>query len=48
MTTGPYPACYDDPDLTCEYDETDGYCPCEEPDLTGVRRIDDVPVGNYL
>lgn len=33
------PACYDDPD---------GYCPCEEPDLDAIPRIVDVPTGPYL
>ncbi|MEW1548414.1 hypothetical protein [Streptomyces tsukubensis] len=42
------PACYDDPDLNCAFDEDDEYCPCQKPDLGDVRRIEDVPTGTYL
>jgi hypothetical protein len=42
------PACLDDPDVRCLWDDTEQACPCEHDDVPAGRPIDDVPTGDLL
>ena len=43
MTT---PACFDDPEVACRWDDEENDCPCMQADPA--RQVETVPTGEYL